>query len=142
MLCAEDEPYIDPQAAEAANQGTYLGNAQTDNLAKICSVWPHGEPGKGFNQPVRSNVPTLLLSGQADPVTPPSNAEHVAQWLSNSLQLVVPGGGHNVIYRGCIPRLAAEFIDAGSLQELDAACVEQIEPLPFFLNFSGPVSAP
>ena len=142
VVCAEDQPFIDPQAAEAANQGTYLGNAQTDDMAKICAIWPHGAPEKGFNQPVRSDVPTLLLSGQADPVTPPSNAEHVAQGLSNSLGLVVPGGGHNVIYRGCIPRLAAEFIDAGSLQRLDPACVERIEPLPFFLNFSGPVSSP
>jgi pimeloyl-ACP methyl ester carboxylesterase len=142
VLCAEDQPYIDPQVAEAANQGTYLGNAQTSDLAKICAVWPHGEPGKGFNLPVQSDVPALLLSGEADPVTPPSNAERVAQGLSDSLQLVVPGGGHNVIYRGCIPRLAAEFIDAGSPQGLDASCVEQIEPLPFFLNFSGPVLSP
>jgi pimeloyl-ACP methyl ester carboxylesterase len=142
VLCAEDQPYIDPQAAEAANQGAYLGNTQTDDLAKICAAWPHGEPSKGFNLPVQSDAPSLLLSGQADPVTPPSNAERVAQGLSDSLQLVVPGGGHNVIYRGCLPRLAGEFIEAGSPKDLEVACVDDIQPLPFFLNFSAPVPAP
>ena len=46
-----------------------------------------------------------------------------------------------VIHRGCISRLAAEFIDAGSLDELDEmerSCVDDIEPQAFFTSFAGP----
>jgi hypothetical protein len=43
-----------------------------------------------------------------------------------------------VIHRGCIARLAAEFIDAGSLDVLDFSCVDDIEPQAFFTSFAGP----
>jgi hypothetical protein len=80
----------------------------------------------------------LLLSGEADPITPPANAELAAQHLPNSLHLVAPGQGHANIFRGCIPTIAADFIESGSVQGLDTECVQDLEPLPFFLNFSGP----
>jgi pimeloyl-ACP methyl ester carboxylesterase len=138
VLCAEDVPFINAQQAKQANAGTYLGDQQTDELFKICQVWPRGAIPAGFKNPVRSDVPVLLLSGEADPVTPPSNAQEVAQTLPNSLLLVASGQGHNVIYRGCLPVVAADFIEKGSLQNLDTTCVQEIQATPFFVNFNGP----
>ncbi len=54
------------------------------------------------------------------------------------LHLVAPGQGHMVIHRGCIPRLAAQFIEEGSLDALDSSCVDDIEPQAFFTSFAGP----
>lgn len=142
VLCAEDEPFFDPQIAAVANRDTYLGNQQTDALNEVCAIWPREPLAEGFKTPVKSDVPVLLLSGEADPVTPPSNAQLVSQGFPNSLHLVAPGQGHNVIYRGCLPWLAADFIEAASVSGLDTACVEQIAPMPFFLNFSGPAPVP
>ncbi|MEK7325132.1 MAG: alpha/beta hydrolase, partial [Chloroflexota bacterium] len=85
-----------------------------------------------------SNVPVLLLSGEADPVTPPATADQAAQTLSKSLHLVAPGQGHSIIFRGCLPKLATEFIESGSLTGLQTECVNDIAPMPFFVNFSGP----
>ncbi len=140
VLCSEDEPFFDPQKAAEANRDTYLGDQQTNSLEKVCAVWPRGSLPEGFKMPVQSDVPVLLLSGEADPVTPPSNADEVARGLPNSLHLVVPGQGHNVIYRGCLPWLVTDFIEKASVYGLDAECVKQIAPMPFFLNFSGPAS--
>jgi hypothetical protein len=78
------------------------------------------------------------LSGEDDPITPPANAERVAKTLSDSLSLVDPGQGHGNLFRGCVPRIAADFIDAGSVKGLDTACIKDMKPLPFFVNFSGP----
>jgi hypothetical protein len=58
--------------------------------------------------------------------------------LSNSLSLVVPGQGHGNVFRGCLPRIAAEFVDAGSVKGLDTTCVKDTKPFPFFITFSGP----
>lgn len=138
VLCSEDFPFIDLQAAEQLAQGTYYGDQEIQNLKKICSIWPAGEIPADFHEPVRSDLPVLLLSGENDPVTPPENAERAAQTLSNSLSLVAGGQGHNVIYRGCLPNLAFDFIEAGSLDGLDASCVQQIVASPFFINFNGP----
>src|SRR5690606_14370622 len=114
------------------------GDLQISQLRKICELWPTGELPEGFKEPVISDVPTLLLSGEADPVTPPENAEQVAEGLPNSLSLVASGLGHNVVFRGCLPRLIEDFIEAGSVDGLDTACVERIQPAPFFLDFTGP----
>ncbi|MBL8045696.1 MAG: alpha/beta fold hydrolase [Anaerolineales bacterium] len=138
VLCAEDAPFITPEQAAQANANTYLGDVQTAQIETLCAVWPHGPVSGDFKQPVQSSVPVLLLSGEADPVTPPSNAEEVARTLPNSLHVVAPGQGHNVLMRGCLPRVAANFIEAASVQGLDVACVQAIAPLPFFVDVTGP----
>ena len=107
---------------------------------KICSIWPAGEIPPDFHAPLASDTPVLLLSGEADPVTPPANAEDVARLLPNSLSVIVKGEGHNVAYRGCIPWLMTDFIESASVQGLDLSCLEEIGPMPFFLNFSGPAA--
>jgi pimeloyl-ACP methyl ester carboxylesterase len=142
VLCAEDLPFFSLDEAAKENAGSYLGDVTAVQLSNVCQHWPHSQVLPEFKTPVQSNVPVLLLSGEADPVTPPENGNLVSQTLPNSLHLVAPGQGHNVIFRGCIPRIAADFIDAASIQELDTACVQDIQPLPFFVNFSGPIPNP
>lgn len=138
VLCAEDEPFFTDAEVAEANGNTYLGDAQTEQLRQVCAVWPRGEVPADFKQAVSAAVPVLLLSGEADPVTPPENGEHARQTLSNSLHLIAPGQGHNVIGRGCLPQVAADFVERGSLAGLDTACVQAIQPMPFFLTFAGP----
>jgi len=139
VLCAEDAPRLDLAQAEALNAGTYLGNAQTDQIAAVCAAWPRGEAPADFGTPVAASTPVLILSGEADPVTPPENGDEVARALPNSLHLIAPGQGHNVILRGCLPGLAADFIEAASAAALDTACVGEIVPMPFFVEFTGPM---
>lgn len=139
VLCSEDVPFYTPAQADQANQGTYMGNLLTDQLFEICKVWPRGEIPADFKEPVRSNAPILMMSGEDDPVTPPSNAETAAKTLTNSLSLVARGQGHNVIYRSCLPLIAASFMDTATVQGLQAGCLQGLEPMPFFVNFSGPV---
>jgi len=139
VLCAEDVPFYSLEEAAKANAGTYLGDKSVMQLINICNVWPHASVPASFKTPVHSDVPVLLLSGEADPVTPPAYGDRAARTLTNSMHIVAPGMGHNVIYRGCIPRIAADFIEAGKLQGLDTACIQEIQPMPFFANFSGPI---
>lgn len=46
-------------------------------------------------QPIRTDIPMLLYSGEFDPVTPPYYADSVAKYLTNATTLVVPGRGHD-----------------------------------------------
>jgi pimeloyl-ACP methyl ester carboxylesterase len=139
VLCAEDVPFFDAEQLRAANAGAYLGDSELENLARACATWPRGQIPADFKQPVASSAPVLLLSGEADPVTPPENAEQAARTLPNSLQLLAPGQGHNVIMRGCLPHVAAIFVTGGTTAGLDTACVADIRPMPFFIDFSGPM---
>ena len=46
-------------------------------------------------QPIRTDIPMLLYSGEFDPVTPPYYADSVAKYLTNATTLIVPGRGHD-----------------------------------------------
>jgi len=62
-----------------------------------CRYWASGEAPAVFRTPVVSNVPTLLLAGEFDPVTPPEWAESAVAHLSQGHLFVFPAVGHGVL---------------------------------------------
>ena len=81
----------------------------------------------------------LILSGEADPVTPPSWGEQVARTLTNSKHFVVPGAAHITTMRGCVPQLIGQFLDEASVAKLDPACLKLQHRPPFFAGYTGVV---
>ncbi|MFK7912983.1 MAG: alpha/beta hydrolase [Pseudomonadales bacterium] len=140
VVCTEDVPYYDFDMTQmrARLQQTYLGSEQMDALIAICSEWPAGVIDPEFKTPLAHNIPTLLLSGQFDPITPPSYAEVAADPLGNARAIVAPGQGHGVIMRGCIPRLVDGFIESLDSAAVDSSCVEQLGNEAFFIDLLGP----
>ena len=51
--------------------------------------------------------------------------------------VVAPGAGHGVIAHGCADDVIAEFIEAGSHEDLDVHCLERIRRPPFMLSAAG-----
>jgi pimeloyl-ACP methyl ester carboxylesterase len=139
VVCTEDAPLIDATRIDrAALEKTYLGALQLDGLIEICKVWPHGLIDADFNAPVDTAVPVLLLSGTADPVTPPSYAEDARRSFSQSLHVVIEGQGHGQLGVGCVPRMLADFLERGATLDFDVSCARTITPAPFFASFTGP----
>ena len=139
VICSEDLPFFAAAAIDrAALSRTYQGLDQLDALVEICKLWPRGPVDADLHSPLQSDVPTLLLSGEADPVTPPADAERAARGLTHHRLLTLSGEGHGQVATGCVPRLMAEFLDAASPEKLDAACLERHSPAPFFVNMTGP----
>jgi pimeloyl-ACP methyl ester carboxylesterase len=139
IVCAEDVPYFSEEAVVREAQGTWLGDNGARNLMKACAAWPRGTVPEGYRQPVTSSVPTLLLSGELDPVTPPSWAEDAKQTLSRSLHVVVPGVGHNTFGVGCVRTLMADFLAKGAVEGLKPTCGEGLARPPFITSFAGSV---
>ncbi|MEM9384089.1 MAG: alpha/beta fold hydrolase [Pseudomonadota bacterium] len=145
VACTEDAPYFDEFIARELSleqiEGTYLGSDQHEGLATMCSVWPRGVIDDGFKEAVMSDHPVLILSGEADPITPPRNAERTigpdGAFLSNALHIVAKGQGHGIAASGCLPRLIGRFVTDQSHEELDTSCVERLAPTAFFLDFSA-----
>ncbi len=82
----------------------------------------------------------LILSGDIDPITPPSWGDHVARHLPNSRHIVAPGTGHGVMTVGCAMRLITQFLEEETASNLDASCLDNQARPPFFLNNAGPYS--
>jgi pimeloyl-ACP methyl ester carboxylesterase len=134
VTCTEDLPFLAPRAED---RQTLLGASLVEVLIAQCEVWPRGRLPEDFKRPLRSDKPVLILSGEFDPVTPPRYGDEIARTLSNSRHIVAPGQGHIAMTRGCLPRLAAEFVDAADPAVLDSACVDSLGTLPFFLDYNG-----
>lgn len=138
VLCAEDLPLMTNELIEKAAQGTFLGPRLLQEFKRACEVWPHGLAPADYHAPVKSDAPVLLLSGDLDPVTPPSWADEAARTLPNSLHAVAPGVGHGVTATGCAPALLAQFLDDGGVGKLDRSCAAKSTRPPFFVSFAGP----
>jgi len=138
IVCAEDAPAIAPGEMESAARDTFLGVSVGQVFERICKIWPREPLPAGYREPVRSDKPVLLLSGELDPVTPPSWAAEAAKTLPHSLQIVVPGVGHGATVAGCVPGVVARFLAEGSVAHLDAACARSQSRPPFFVSFAGP----
>ena len=134
VVCAEDADLLQPRPQDA---DMILGSELVDAIKAECAVWPHGARPADFHAPFKSSIPTLLLSGERDPVTPPRYAEEVLKGLGNARSLVASGMGHSILMRGCVPKLVDQFIAHLQPGKLDAACVKQIGPIPAFVNFNG-----
>jgi len=138
VICSEDAPRWSGREVERETlEATYMGSDFMTVLSAVCAVWPRGPVDADFYEPLRSDAPTLLLSGENDPVTPPAYAEEIRPGLANSLHLVLRGQGHGQLAAGCVPRLIAELVASGSLRELDAECAAKVTPAPFLLSLTG-----
>jgi pimeloyl-ACP methyl ester carboxylesterase len=94
VTCAEDVPFINQEEAAKLNAGNPFGNYRVFQQTRACSMWPQGKIPPDFREPVSSNVPVLLFSGNMDPVTPPQRGEEVALYLPNSRHVIIPQAGH------------------------------------------------
>ena len=134
VICSED---ADLFAADPKDGDTVLGTGLSDVLLAQCKAWPKGMRPKDFHTPLTSKVPTLLMSGEFDPVTPARYGDDVATTLPNSRHLVLRGQGHNVVGVGCMPKLLAKFMETADAKALDAACLKTVDYVPPFTGFNG-----
>jgi len=134
VTCAEDVPFIDQGEAATLNAGNPFGNYRVFQQTRACSMWPQGKIPPDFLEPVSSNVPVLIFSGNLDPVTPPQRGEEVARYLPNSRHVIIPQAGHGVdglAEPECVDRIIMEFMEKGDAKQLDVGCVERMVPPPF-----------
>lgn len=134
VVCAEDADLLAPRPQDA---GTVLGSALIDVIRAQCEVWPRGDRPADFHAPLKTDKPMLVLEGELDPVTPPKYGEQVMKGFGNARLLVARGQGHNVIGRGCIPKIVEDFVDNLAPKELDVACADALGPMPPFVGFNG-----
>ncbi len=134
VLCAEDVAHLTP-AEIAAEQGfSFLGDSWTKKLLRLCEVIH--VPARPRPAMTSIQTPTLLLSGQRDPVTPPARAELALRYLPNGQHRVAQQVGHIVTPYGCGPRLLREFLDAPD-KKLPAKCLSEITSSPFVMSAAG-----
>ncbi len=100
----------------------------------VCEVWDVDPADEALYEPVESDVPTLVVTGEFDQITPPSYGEEVAASLGRATLLEARGQGHSPLLNlgACGIGILEEFLLEPD-QPLDDACVRKpitFEPLP------------
>jgi pimeloyl-ACP methyl ester carboxylesterase len=138
--CNEEIPFTSVDAFErSTSKVTPRLEDGIDNIQifQMCSVWGSASPNSIENQAVVSEIPTLILSGEFDPITPPAWGQLAAETLSNSQYLEFPGFGHGILGNGtdggaCPNQVVNAFINNPNAA-VDASCIGSYE-----LNFMIP----
>jgi pimeloyl-ACP methyl ester carboxylesterase len=133
VTCAEDLPRIDPNEIAAVTRGTFYGDDRVREQLAVCAIWPHAPLPPGSGDLVHSDIPTLLLSGERDPVTPPADAALVAKGFTHGLWVQIPHGTHNGS-GNCEDRVVASFVKRGSAEGLDVSCMKTAQAVPFLTS--------
>ena len=139
ILCAEDYPRMSSQEIRSEAGNGFVADSFIEVFLNGCNVWPQAPLPEIYSQDLTSEIPTLILSGDIDPVTPPRWGNRMAEVMSNSLHLVAPNTGHNVAPIGCAPDLMAQFVNEGTIDNIDGSCLDEIRRPSFFVNSSGPI---
>lgn len=116
VVCSEDLPRMAGSASvsgEPIAAGSDFGTTFADRYRRACAGWPRGEVPGAFYRVPEAPSPALVLSGGADPVTPPRHGERVRAALgTRARHVVVAEAGHGVMALPCMRDVLFRFIDA------------------------------
>ena len=126
VTCSEAAPFISDEDIVAETRGTFLGDRRVRAHLAACREWPHADVPRRFTDPVRSETPVILFSGEADGSTPPWMAGAAVTLLPNGRQIKAPHTGHQ-IDGPCTWNLMQTFIKNPSAPQLDSSCVDKAQ---------------
>jgi pimeloyl-ACP methyl ester carboxylesterase len=120
------------------NQGIFTVKG-SQLMADTCVAAGLSTRSRDDYQLIETDIPTLIVNGDWDPVTPPPLAERIAPGFSNSRLIIVPYAGHGPTRSmpECATQVLRDFFDdpEQNLDHLDASCLEEgVEP-PVFLDY-------
>lgn len=125
VICAEDSDIdvatipldtLRPEIASTARE-------DIQSYVDACARWQVEQLPASVDDPIVSDIPTLLLSGRFDPITPPAFAEAAAAGLINATTLVDPIASHGVAFLGlCSNYIIVNFLN-DPLSPPDSSCL-------------------
>ena len=100
------------------------------NYDGICAAWKVPRSADVLGLAVHSAIPTLILVGAFDPITPPEFGEAAALTLSHSTLLVDPAAAHAVVTtrHACVWQAVRDVL-SDPATEIDLSCVGAIPPV-------------
>ncbi len=132
--CGEDWPFLTQQDITKSEQGitpqiaSVFGSGEQQEF-DVCQFWNVQKVPAAQKQAVVSDLPTLVLSGEYDPITPPSNGQETANNLSHGYFFIFPGQGHGQEYSSdCSNSIINAFENDPSQKPSDACIAQMTEP--------------
>jgi len=133
VVCGEDIHRITSQMRKDAKD-SYISGNMLEGLEKTCQAWPMPSESENFSEPIHSDIPTLLLSGELDPATPPNWGALAQEKLTHSKHFIAPYATHGVAGQSCGNDLVAQLVEQGSVKDINGECLQKDVRRSFYLN--------
>jgi pimeloyl-ACP methyl ester carboxylesterase len=130
VTCSEDMPFVREQDVGPKTRGTFLSDYRLRQQQAACEQWPRSTLPKNYRRSVRSDVPTLFVTGDMDSATPLSFTNRAAQGFSKHVAVVIHGQGHTE-WNDCVANMYQELVRNASVAGLKSQSCPPI-PLPPF----------
>jgi pimeloyl-ACP methyl ester carboxylesterase len=134
VWCSEEAPFyglpdVQNVTARIPAQFGAFPTARATELKDICNLWVVPPVSAAAKVVKLSYVPTLIVNGTHDPITPPMWAKRAAAYMENVHVELFPGFGHVILSTGndCMAGIMSAFY-SDPTQEPDDACLNMIRP--------------
>lgn len=144
VLCHDEVPFSERSDLEAAiahhpDLAPMFEDFEVGPLPfEVCAAWGAGSADDLENEPVQSDVPTLVTTGQFDPIVPPEWGDALLDDLPASSFFVLPGIGHGASGTACGSELMLAFLDDPTAP-VDGTCVRTMAVPPFDVADDAPL---
>lgn len=133
IMAYEELPFIDSLEIINAQGKSELGfDIMTFEGFNSLSDWHPFRAPVLENQPVISDIPTLMVSGSLDPVTPISNSIEALRYLKNGYGVVFPDESHDLA-NPCFLQIAEDFLN-NPFHKPDLDCSTIRQPIEWNLH--------
>ena len=136
VTCAEDVPFISKNEIDSLTKGTFMGSYRIDQQKRACDHWTRGKIPVDFLEPTKSDIPTLIISGSKDPVTPPSVATEIASHLSRATLVIIPEMSHTfdgLSHTECFDEMCLSFLKNPTIK-MNTDCIKLMKPGSFVID--------
>lgn len=139
VQCSEQMDF-DVDRALARGEATLFGGYRLAQQVQGCAHWPHRKTDHylGVPRPRPLPIPTVLVSGRWDPVTPPAYGEDATAYFPESRHLILDEGQHGPYDLeggwACVNGIWADLLELGGLDGLDTACSETLSRPPWLTD--------
>jgi pimeloyl-ACP methyl ester carboxylesterase len=129
--CTEEIPFNDEKKAVdlTENAPSQLKQNLIDDVQSAfndCTTWDVPKAKAVENEPVKSDIPTLVLSGEYDPITPPAWGDAAAKYLPNSFSFTFLGLGHGATgSNSCVDGIIQAFL-ADPTKKPNSSCIAKM----------------
>lgn len=96
---------------------------------RMCNVWKVDETDEIEAEPVESDIPSLLMAGEYDPITPPGWTQAAADYLPEGFYFEYPSLGHGVsVDHSCPLDMTVKFLNAPTKEPSDTCITSMRAP--------------
>ena len=133
-ICPEDVMRANSDDVAKAGEGTFGRDYFYRQFKISCDNWVYGTSPGTDQDPLNSDIPLLLLSGDVDPITAPEMAESILDRFSNAKHFIAANNGHIVSATRCGAGVMERFYLDKKPDELDGSCFNDIKRPPFYIS--------